>query len=158
MRAHGLLHPRVGAGAWHLAGRRRPRAAGRAAARRSRSAPSSNLFLGSGLFDWQAARDAGVAVSVASDVGGGTSLSMLRTLADGYKVQALAGSGSTPGWLLHAATRGAAQALGLAHEIGRLEPGALMADFCVWDWTAGVVARHPAGQAQVTCTRRSLPG
>jgi hypothetical protein len=53
--------------------------------------PSSNLFLGSGLCDWKALRDAGVAVSVASDVGGGTSLNLLRTLADGYKVQALAG-------------------------------------------------------------------
>jgi guanine deaminase len=48
--------------------------------------PSSNLFLGSGLFDWQATAAAGAAVTVASDVGGGTSLSMQRTLADGYKV------------------------------------------------------------------------
>ena len=45
--------------------------------------PSSNLFLGSGLFDWGAALDAGVGVSLASDVGGGTSLSMRRTLLDG---------------------------------------------------------------------------
>ena len=42
--------------------------------------PSSNLFLGSGLFDWQAAIDSGHRVSIASDVGGGTSLSLLRTL------------------------------------------------------------------------------
>ena len=44
--------------------------------------PSSNLFLGSGLFDWAATRDAGVNVSLGCDVGGGTSLSMLRTLGD----------------------------------------------------------------------------
>jgi guanine deaminase len=94
--------------------------------------PSSNLFLGSGLFDWAAAQAAGTAVSMASDVGGGTSLSMLRTLADGYKVQAMAGRHVSAWALLHAATAGAAKALGLAHEIGALEPG-LMADVVVWD-------------------------
>ena len=100
--------------------------------------PSSNLFLGSGLFGWPAAREAGVAVSLASDVGGGTSLSMLRTMADGYKVQALAGTRLSAWALLHAATRGAAEALGLGHEIGCLEPG-LMADLCLWAPAVGVV-------------------
>jgi guanine deaminase len=103
--------------------------------------PSSNLFLGSGLFGWTAAREAGVAVSLASDVGGGTSLSMLRTMADGYKVQALAGTRLSAWALLHAATRGAAQALRLGHEIGALEPGS-MADLCVWDWAVGAVAQR----------------
>ena len=100
--------------------------------------PSSNLFLGSGLFDWQATAQAGAAVSVASDVGGGTSLSLQRTLADGYKVQAMAGQRLTAWTALHAATRGAAHALHLGHEIGALEPG-LVADFCLWDWSAGSV-------------------
>jgi guanine deaminase len=107
--------------------------------------PTSNLFLGSGLLDWpQALRD-GVAVSLASDVGGGTSLSMLRTAAAAYQVQALrvglaqAVEPRPTAWvLLDAATRGAAQALALDHEIGRLEPGR-MADFCVWDWSADAV-------------------
>jgi guanine deaminase len=79
---------------------------------------------------------------VASDVGGGTSLSMQRTLADGYKVQASLGKGTghdLSAWCaLHAATRGAAQALHLGHEIGLLEPG-LVADVCLWDWAAGAV-------------------
>ena len=101
--------------------------------------PSSNLFLGSGLFGWREARESGVAVSLASDVGGGTSLSMLRTLADGYKVQALAGTRLSAWALLHGATRGAAQALGLGHEIGRLEPG-LVADLCLWEPACGPVA------------------
>ena len=101
--------------------------------------PSSNLFLGSGLFGWAEAAASGVAVSLASDVGGGTSLSMLRTLADGYKVQALAGQRITAWALLHAATRGAAQALGLGHEIGSLAPGTL-ADLCLWDVAVGAVA------------------
>ncbi len=103
--------------------------------------PSSNLFLGSGLFDWSRARAAGVAVSLASDVGGGTSLSMLRTMADAYKVQALAGQRLTAWALLHAATRGAAQALRIAHEIGALDTG-MIADFCVWDWACGPVAQR----------------
>ncbi len=109
--------------------------------------PSSNLFLGSGLFDWQARRAAGVAVSVASDVGGGTSLSTQRTLADGYKVQALLGQRLTAWTALHGATRGAAEALGLGHEIGRLEPG-LMADLCLWDWSRGAVDQHRLARAQ----------
>ena len=101
--------------------------------------PSSNLFLGSGLFDWRACRDAGVAVSLATDVGGGTSLSMLRTMADAYKVQALRGERLTAWVALHAATRGAARALHLEGEIGSLETGAA-ADVCVWDVAVGTVA------------------
>ena len=103
--------------------------------------PSSNLFLGSGLFDWSQAVAAGVPVSLASDVGGGTSLSMLRTMADGYKVQALGGHRLTAWALLHAATRGAAMALGLGDEIGTLAPGA-MADLCLWDVAVGPVAQR----------------
>jgi guanine deaminase len=103
--------------------------------------PSSNLFLGSGLFDWRAAEDAGVAVSVATDVGGGTSLSMLRTLADAYKVQALAGQRLTAWKALHASTGGAAAALGLSDEIGSLTTGC-SADVCVWDWATGPVAQR----------------
>jgi guanine deaminase len=101
--------------------------------------PSSNMFLGSGLFGWRAAEQAGAAVTLASDVGGGTSLSMLRTMADAYKVQALAGERLTAWKALHAATRGAAQALSLDGEIGSLEPGR-QADLCLWDWAAGPVA------------------
>jgi guanine deaminase len=102
--------------------------------------PSSNLFLGSGLFGWRGAEAAGAAVSVASDVGGGTGLSMLRTLGDAYKVQAMAGERLTAWKALHAVTRGAAEALDLAGEIGSFDPGCL-ADVCVWDWAAGPVAQ-----------------
>jgi guanine deaminase len=102
--------------------------------------PSSNLFLGSGLFDWQAMADAKAHVSLASDVGGGTSLSMQRTMADAYRVQALRGVRLSAFKALHTATLGAAQALHLDHEIGSLEPGRV-ADVTVWDWAAGPVAR-----------------
>jgi guanine deaminase len=103
--------------------------------------PSSNLFLGSGLFDWRAADAAGVRVSVATDVGGGTSLSLQRTLADAYKVQAMAGERLTAWRALHAATLGAAAALGLNEEIGSLNAGCV-ADVCVWDWACGAVAQR----------------
>jgi guanine deaminase len=101
--------------------------------------PSSNLFLGSGLFDWQAMADARAEVSLASDVGGGTSLSMIRTMADAYRVQALRGVRLSAFKALHTATRGAAQALLLDHEIGSLEAGRL-ADVALWDWAVGPVA------------------
>ena len=103
--------------------------------------PSSNLFLGSGLFGWRAAEAAGCAVSLSTDVGGGTSLCLLKAAADAYRVQALAGERLTAWKALHAATRGAARALGLAGEIGSLEPGCL-ADLCLWDWAAGPVAER----------------
>ena len=96
---------------------------------------------GSGLFDWRAALASGAAVSLASDVGGGTSLSMIKTMADAYKVQAMAGQRLTAWKALHAATLGAADALGLADEIGSLEAGR-MADVCIWDWAADPVAKR----------------
>ncbi|ALT75985.1 guanine deaminase [Paucibacter sp. KCTC 42545] len=109
--------------------------------------PSSNLFLGSGLFDWAAAAGTGVPVSVASDVGGGTSLSMQRNLLDAYKVQALAGQRLSAWAALHAATRGAAEGLGLTHELGHFGTNTL-ADVCVWDWACGPVAQARDAVAQ----------
>lgn len=103
--------------------------------------PSSNLFLGSGLFDWRAAEAAHARVSMATDVGGGTSLCQLCSLQDAYKIQAMRGERLTAWKGLHAATLGAAEALSLDHEIGSLEPGR-MADICVWDWAAGPVAQR----------------
>jgi guanine deaminase len=102
--------------------------------------PSSNLFLGSGLMPWRKLGDAGVAVTLGSDVGGGTSLSMQRTMAEAYKVQALQQQ-ALPAWkALYSATRGAAMCLGLEHEIGSLDVGC-MADVCLWQWAVGSVAQ-----------------
>jgi guanine deaminase len=103
--------------------------------------PSSNLFLGSGLFNWRAADEANVRVSIATDVGGGTSLSLQRTIADAYKVQALQGERLTAWRGLHAATLGAAAGLSLHEEIGSLSEGCT-ADVCVWDWAQGPVAQR----------------
>ena len=136
----GLMHPRsvLAHGVWLDDD---DRAALRDTGAHIAHSPSSNLFLGSGLFDWNAAVQAGAGVSLATDVGGGTSLSMIRTMADAYKVQAMAGQRLTAWKALHAATLGSAQALSLAHEIGSFEPGCL-ADVCVWDWAVDPVGRR----------------
>jgi guanine deaminase len=102
--------------------------------------PSSNLFLGSGLFDWAATAAAGVPVAIASDVGAGTSLCQLRSAADAYKVLALQGQRLDAWRALHAITRGAARTL-RRDDLGHFDVGA-WADFCVWSWSADSLQRH----------------
>jgi guanine deaminase len=137
---HGLLHPRsiLAHGIW-LDDEDRARLA--ASGAQIAHSPSSNLFLGSGLIDWASLEAAGVAVTLASDVGGGTSLSMQRTMADAYRIQALRGVRLSAWKALHACTRGAADALRLGHEIGSLDVGAV-GDVVVWDWAVGPVAER----------------
>ncbi len=84
--------------------------------------PTSNLFIGSGLFDWRATREAGMRIGLATDVGGGTSYSMLRTASEAYKVLQLQGQNLPALAAFHAMTRGNALALELAEEIGSFEP------------------------------------
>nr|WP_245196842.1 guanine deaminase [Labrys sp. LIt4] len=87
--------------------------------------PTSNLFLGSGLFDWKAMREPRrpVRIGVATDIGGGTSYSMLQTMNEAYKVLQLQGQRLDSLALFHAMTRGNAIAIGLDHLIGSFEPG-----------------------------------
>ncbi|MGC4009583.1 MAG: guanine deaminase [Pseudomonas sp.] len=87
--------------------------------------PTSNLFLGSGLFGLKrlSQRDKSVRISVATDIGGGTSYSMLRTLDEGYKVLQLQGERMTPFESFYRMTLGNALALGLADRIGTLDAG-----------------------------------
>ena len=87
------------------------------------SCPTSNLFLGSGLFRRADLEAKGVRTAYATDVGGGTSYSMLRTMDEGYKVAQLVGDRMHPLISFHAITRGNADALSLTHKIGTLEPG-----------------------------------
>ena len=103
--------------------------------------PSSNLFLGSGLLHWDTLAQSGIPVTLASDVGGGTSLAQRRTMLDAYKGQAMRMHKVSAFFLLHACTRGAAEALRLEHEIGSLEPGTL-ADVAVWDWASTETAHR----------------
>jgi guanine deaminase len=96
--------------------------------------PTSNTFLGSGLFDMSLlqAQARPVAVGLATDIGGGTSYSMLATIAEAYKVAMLRGIRLTALQLFDMATRGNAALLGLSDEIGTLAPGAY-ADIAVLD-------------------------
>ncbi len=94
--------------------------------------PTSNLFLGSGLFDAEGLAARGIRSGVATDVGGGTSFSMLATLAEGYKVLQLRGQHLSPLAAFHWMTRGNAEVLGLADRIGTLDPGT-EADIAVLD-------------------------
>ena len=103
--------------------------------------PTSNLFLGSGLFDWARAKREGVRVAVATDIGGGTSYSMLRTMAEAYKVLQLQGQSLSAFAALYAITRGNAVALGLDHLIGAFEPGR-EADVVVLDSRATRAMAH----------------
>jgi guanine deaminase len=96
--------------------------------------PTSNLFIGSGLFDLARVRAPGrpVRVSLATDVGGGTSYSMLRTAAEAYKVLQLQGQNLSPLGTFYLMTLGNARALGLDGAIGSFGIGC-EADLVVLD-------------------------
>ena len=117
--------------------------------------PSSNLFLGSGLFDFAAARRAGAAVALGSDVGGGTSFSMLRTMHEAHKVAQMRRLpfDALDGFYL--ATLGGARALGLQERIGSFEPGR-EADFIVLRPDATPLLARRMAQAQTIAARLFL--
>ena len=94
--------------------------------------PTSNAFIGSGLFDMAGLSAEGQRIGLASDIGGGSSFSMLRTMAAGYEIGQLAGNALHPAQLWWLATAGSAAALGLGDQIGRLAPG-MEADVIVID-------------------------
>jgi guanine deaminase len=96
--------------------------------------PTSNNFLGSGHFNLKSAKHAErpVHVVLATDLGGGTSFSMLRTMQAAYEVAQMSGYALPPSCALYLATRGAARALDLDDRIGTLEPGS-EADVTVLD-------------------------
>ncbi|MGD0418831.1 MAG: guanine deaminase [Xanthobacteraceae bacterium] len=103
--------------------------------------PTSNLFIGSGLFDYDRLNAAGVRIALATDVGGGTSYSMLRTAAEAYKVMQLQGQNLPALAAFDLMTRGNAAALGLESEIGSIMPGAY-ADLAVLDARATPAMAH----------------
>ena len=111
--------------------------------------PTSNFFIGSGLFDIAATKDAArpVAVGLGTDVGGGTSFSMLQTMSEAYKMAQLRGISLTATQCWHLATLGSAEALGIADEVGRLQPGCA-ADIIVLDPRATPLLRLRADVAE----------
>ena len=103
--------------------------------------PSSNLFLGSGLFDLPKLKAHQVKVGIGSDVGAGTCLSIMKNLGEGYKVQQLRGEKLTPFEGLYMATLGGAKALDLDDRIGNFLPGK-EADFTVIDLAASTLLKR----------------
>lgn len=97
--------------------------------------PTSNLFLGSGLFPLQKAWDNQVKVGLGTDIGAGTSFNTLQTLNEAYKVQQLQGNKLSAFEAFYHATLGGAQALNLDHQIGNFNLGK-EADFVVLDLNA----------------------
>jgi guanine deaminase len=145
----GLLRPRaVYAHCIHIDDEDRAlmRATGTAAA----VSPTSNLFLGSGFFDYQAADRTGFLYGLASDVGGGTSFSPFHTMLAAYYVgregQTKAGVSLSPQQLWWQHTGGAARALGLAGVVGNLLPGC-EADFVVLNPQATPLLARKTAQA-----------
>jgi len=128
---YGMLRPRAVFGhcIW-LDGEDRARmaATGSAAA----VCPTSNLFLGSGLFDFEKADQAGMRMALATDVGAGTSFSMLQTMNEAYKVARLKGSYLPALRMFYLSTLGAARSLHLDDTIGSFAAGR-EADFIVLD-------------------------
>ncbi|HSD53915.1 MAG TPA: guanine deaminase [Burkholderiales bacterium] len=96
--------------------------------------PTSNFFLGSGCFDLGKAmrKERPVRVGLATDVGGGTSLSILQTLNEAYKAAQMNGYALSAGHAFYLATRGSARALDLEDRVGSIAPG-MEADLVVLD-------------------------
>ncbi|MFQ6547802.1 guanine deaminase [Aestuariibius sp. 2305UL40-4] len=117
----GLLGPRAIYGhAIHLTEREIARIAETGAA--IAHCPTSNTFIGSGLFDLPGLIARGIPVGLATDTGGGSSFSMLRTMAAAYEIAQMRGTSLHPAQLLWLATEGAARTLHMQDMIGTLEP------------------------------------
>jgi len=109
--------------------------------------PTSNLFLGSGLFDLAGARERNIKTVLSTDVGGGTSFSMLRTANEAYKVTQLAGNTVTPLQLFYELTLGGATALSIDSQVGSFAAGK-EADFVVLDPNATEILSYRIDHAQ----------
>ncbi|MEZ5777954.1 MAG: guanine deaminase [Paracoccaceae bacterium] len=109
--------------------------------------PTSNTFIGSGLFDMDGLSRAGHRVGLATDTGGGSSFSMLRTMAAAYEVAQLRGRALHPSELWWLATQGSARALRAGDRIGNLAPG-LEADIAVIDLASTPAAAQRAERAK----------
>lgn len=113
--------------------------------------PTSNLFIGSGLFDLEAARlrDRPIPVGLGTDVGGGSSFSMLATMKAAYEIAQLRGHALHPARAFWLATQGSAEVMRLSHRIGNLAPGH-DADIVVLDLAATpILARRTARAADL---------
>ena len=109
--------------------------------------PTSNTFIGSGLFDTAGMLARGINAGLATDTGGGSSFSMLRTMASAYEVAQLRGVALHPAQLLWLATCGSARALHLDDQIGNIAPG-MAADMVVLDLASTPVIAQRSARAE----------
>ncbi len=109
--------------------------------------PTSNTFIGSGLFDMAGLKGMGQRVGLATDTGGGSSFSMLRTMASAYEIAQLRGTALHPAQLLWLATAGSAQVLHMSEQIGNIAPG-MEADLVVLDLASTPAIAQRADRAQ----------
>ena len=144
--AHGLLGPRgVYGHAIHLTPREIARVSEVGAA--LVHCPTSNTFIGSGLMDVAGLAARRIALGLATDTGGGSSFSMLRTMAAAYEIAQLRGTALHARHLLWLATAGSARALHLEDKIGQIAPG-LEADICVLDLASTPAIAQRTDRAQ----------
>ncbi len=108
--------------------------------------PTSNTFIGSGLFDMQGLIHERQRIGLATDTGGGSSFSMLRTMAAAYEVAQLRGTPLHAAQLLWLATQGSATALGLQDKVGNLAVG-MEADLVVLDLASTPAIAQRANRA-----------
>ncbi|MEM9028272.1 MAG: guanine deaminase [Pseudomonadota bacterium] len=111
--------------------------------------PTSNLFLGSGLFDLAGLRNGtdAVPVGLGTDVGGGTSFSMLATMQDAYKIAQLRDTSLHPICAFYLATVGSAAVMRMTDKVGNLERGR-EADLIVLDPKATPVLAERCGRVE----------
>ncbi|MEL6793385.1 MAG: guanine deaminase, partial [Pseudomonadota bacterium] len=109
--------------------------------------PTSNAFIGSGLCDAAGLASAGVPVGLATDVGGGSSFSMLATMRSAYEIAQLRGDRPTPAQIWRMATEGSARVMRQADRIGRLEIG-MEADVIALDPAATPVLAQRTARAE----------
>ena len=144
--AHGLLGEGALYGhAIHLTDRERTRIAEADAS--VVHCPTSNTFIGSGLLDLTGLASSGSRVALATDTGGGSSFSMLRTMAAAYEIAQLRGATLHPAQLYWLATAGSARAMRLDDKIGRLAPG-LEADLIALDLASTPAIAQRANRAE----------
>ncbi|AXI47493.1 guanine deaminase [Sulfitobacter sp. SK012] len=109
--------------------------------------PTSNTFIGSGLFDMAGLAARNIPVGLATDTGGGSSFSMLRTMAAAYEIGQLRGTALHPAQLMWLATAGSARSLHLQDQIGHLRAGGY-ADITVLDLASTPAIAQRAAQAE----------
>ena len=85
--------------------------------------PTSNMFIGSGIFQLLKLASNNINIGLATDTGGGSSFSMIKTMSAAYEIAQLNGQSIHPAQLFWLATLGSSLSLNLDDKIGNLDVG-----------------------------------